>query len=98
MMRKALFIVAVMPFLASSAWSAEVTPTEQFTPALIPHPVATYLPITAEKNMCIMCHQPGVQGQKKVAGVPSAQPPSHVLNGKVAPNRYDCMLCHAEKK
>jgi hypothetical protein len=44
-----------------------------------------------------MCHKVGDGAQKKVAGVPSALPPSHVADGKVAPNRHECMLCHAEK-
>ena len=26
----------------------------------------------------------------------SELPPSHVSDGKVNPNRYECLLCHAE--
>jgi nitrate reductase cytochrome c-type subunit len=96
---KSLIVAALASGLCISAAVAApaAQAAESFTPAMIPHPVANYLPITPEKNMCVMCHKVGDGAQKKVAGVPSALPPSHVADGKVAPNRHECMLCHAEK-
>lgn len=95
---KVLVAVAfVSTMFAASAQAADPAASagQQFMPPMIPHPVESYLPITPEKNMCLMCHKPGVEGQKKTAGMPTALPPSHVEGGKVAPNRWECMLCHA---
>lgn len=100
-MKKTLICAAAaalcIPMISFAADSA-TTEAEKFEPSSIPHPVAAYLPITAEKNMCIMCHMPAAEGQKKTAGMPSGLPPSHVSNGKPSPIRHECMLCHVEKK
>lgn len=76
--------------------AAEVAISDQFTPPMIPHPVAAYLPITPTKNACLMCHQIPKPGMQKMKGMPTPLPPSHVTGDKVNPNRYECMLCHAE--
>lgn len=85
-----------IPMISFAAGTADAA--EKFEPSSIPHPTAAYLPITAEKNMCVMCHMPAAEGQKKTAGMPSGLPPSHVSDGKPAPSRHECMLCHVEKK
>ncbi len=64
-----------------------------FNPPLIPHPVAQYLPITPDKNMCLMCHKPAEPGVTPMA--PNL-PPSHLIDGHLAPMRWDCMMCHQE--
>lgn len=43
-----------------------------------------------------MCHIPGEPGMKVAKGSPTPLPPSHVTGDKVNPNRYECLLCHAE--
>ncbi len=81
-------------FAQNNATDAQIS--AEFTPPMIPHPTAAYLPITPTKNACLMCHRPGQPGQKKMKGMPTPLPPSHVTGDKVNPNRYECMLCHAE--
>ena len=54
---------------------AQTSELAKFAPPMIPHPIAAYIPITPEKNVCVMCH---------------------VTGDKVNPNRYECLLCHAE--
>lgn len=88
-----LFILA-FPVLAQTV--ADNPIAERFEPPMIPHPVANFLPITASKNACLMCHQVPKEGMVKKAGQPTPLPPSHVTGDKVNPNRYECMLCHAE--
>ncbi len=96
-MKKTLLTIA-LACLCSGAWAQQATTNEleKFAPPMTPHSTAQYLPITASKNACTMCHRPGMEGQQKMKGMPTALPPSHVTDGKVAPNRYECMLCHAE--
>ena len=63
-------------------------------PSPIPHPVANYLPITIDKNNCLMCHreQPADRARQK-----GEIPRSHyAAPGKLAGERFECMLCHAE--
>lgn len=63
-------------------------------PSPIPHPVANYLPITIDKNNCLMCHreQPADRARQK-----GEIPRSHYAQpGKLSGERYECTLCHAE--
>ena len=75
---------------------AQTSELAKFAPPMIPHPIAAYIPITPEKNVCVMCHIPGEPGMKVAKGSPTPLPPSHVTGDKVNPNRYECLLCHAE--
>lgn len=95
---KKLLLLSLFALSASQGAFAQQpqAAADQFQPPMIPHPVAAYLPITPTKNACLMCHQPGQPGQKVAKGMPTPLPPSHVSDGKVNPNRYECMLCHAE--
>ena len=43
-----------------------------------------------------MIHQPAKPGVEAKKGQPTPLPASHVTGDKVNPNRYECMLCHAE--
>lgn len=81
---------------AQSAATSDNAIAERYEPPMIPHAVAAFLPITPEKNACLMCHKVPTGDQKKVKGAPTPLPPSHVYDSKVNPNRYECMLCHAE--
>lgn len=63
-------------------------------PSPVPHPVANYLPITIDKNNCLMCHreQPADRTRQK-GEIPSSH---YAAPGKLAGERFECMLCHAE--
>ena len=41
---------------------AQTSELAKFAPPMIPHPIAAYIPITPEKNVCVMCHIPGRTG------------------------------------
>lgn len=73
-------------------------------PPQIPHDVSDFLPITAQTNMCLACHnQPALQGKKREKGAvvpipashytdhrtPGAKPGENVVNA-----RYNCNQCH----
>lgn len=68
-------------------------------PPLIPHGVADYLPITAEANMCVLCHAVA----EKEEGTPTPMPASHYTDLRNSPEkagdeivgaRYVCVSCH----
>jgi cytochrome c-type protein NapB len=73
-------------------------------PPQVSHGVGDFLPITAESNMCIACHnQPSQWGQKPVKGMATPIPPSHYTDRRNAPEvvgeqvvgaRYNCNQCH----
>ena len=60
-------------------------------PSTIPHPIESYLPITADKNTCLMCHKNASSEERKSGEIPM----SHLKNGKVTGDRWNCTLCHA---
>ncbi|MFZ3018623.1 MAG: nitrate reductase cytochrome c-type subunit [Gallionella sp.] len=73
-------------------------------PPQVSHSVAEFLPITAQSNLCVACHnQPGLWGQKREQGLPTPIPPSHYTDLRNAPGkvgeqlvgaRYNCNQCH----
>jgi len=73
-------------------------------PPQIPHDIGEFLPITAQNNMCIACHdQPAEWGKKLVKGMATPIPPSHYTDLRIAPGkvsdhlvnaRYNCNQCH----
>jgi cytochrome c-type protein NapB len=70
-------------------------------PPQIPHNIADFLPINAESNQCIRCHdKPAMMGKRKVKGIPTPMPESHYVkadDGKLsrAGSRHVCTQCHA---
>lgn len=76
-------------------------------PPQIPHDINYFLPITAQKNMCISCHaKPDQWGKKREQGTPTPIPPSHYTDLRNAPGkvtdhligaRYNCNLCHVRQ-
>lgn len=76
-------------------------------PPQISHSIGDFLPITAQSNMCIACHnQPAQWGQKREQGTATPIPPSHYTDqrnpqGKVGENlvgaRYNCNQCHVSQ-
>ena len=50
-------------------------------PGIIPHPIESYLPITAERNSCLMCHKNAVAEDRNA--------------GEITGDRWNCTLCHA---
>jgi cytochrome c-type protein NapB len=68
-------------------------------PPQIPHKIEAFEPITANKNLCVTCHdKPGLIG-KKTKGIPTSMPESHydTVEGKMTRNngRHICTQCHA---
>ena len=73
-------------------------------PPQIPHDVAAFLPITAQSNLCIACHNlPDQWGKKLVKGAATPIPPSHYtdlrnspgkVGGSLVNARFTCNQCH----
>lgn len=61
------------------------------SPPVIPHSVDGLLPITAEDNACIGCHDPGAAADSGATPIPE----SHRPGGKLDGHRYLCVFCHA---
>jgi len=78
--------------------------TTKGAPPQIPHDITDFLPITAESNMCIACHnQPDNWGKPRAQGTPTPIPQSHYTDLRNAPGkvtdhlinaRYTCNQCH----
>jgi len=76
----------------------------QGAPPQIPHDIGGFLPITAQGNMCIGCHdQPAQWGKKRGKGTPTPIPQSHYTDMRNAPGkvsqhlvkaRFNCNQCH----
>lgn len=60
-------------------------------PKPVPHSVTEYLPITQDKNACILCHKRGGVQPKK-GEIPGTH---YEKDGKLSALRWECMLCHA---
>jgi len=69
-------------------------------PPQIPHNIDDFLPINAQSNQCLRCHdKPSMMGKKKVKGMPTPIPESHYVkadDGKLTHSgaRYFCNQCH----
>ena len=77
-------------FAAGPIWSAPQADAVG-TPGVVPHPIADYLPITIDKNMCLMCHRKASGSVAQKGEIPL----SHFKAGKLSGERYECTLCHA---
>lgn len=90
-MKKLLWLALSSALLSSFSVQAKDSADIIGAPATIPHPIASYLPITPEQNMCVMCHkeQSGKTPQKMEI------PSTHFINHQLDPARYECTLCHA---
>ena len=79
-------LAAALMLTAGAAFSAD----DQIVgaPGVIPHPIDSYLPISVDKNACLMCHQLA-QGDKREK---MQIPVSHAENGKITRNQ--CTMCH----
>lgn len=74
-------------------------------PPNIPHQIAGFVPIKANANACMGCHnRPDLQGQQKVKGIPTPMPASHYTDLRRSPDqvgqqvvgaRFICTQCHA---
>ena len=82
--------------------SDRITPSYHTAPPSVPHVVEKYLPITAETNDCLDCHDRFDKiGKKYVKGKKLPMPKSHYggFAGKgkadeVSGSRYTCVQCH----
>ena len=74
------------------------------SPPQIPHDIRSFLPITAKRNMCVLCHnQPNQWGKQRATGTPTPMPTSHYTDLRNAPGkvtdqpiraRFNCDQCH----
>ena len=70
-------------------------------PPMISHPIAEYVPITADSNKCLACHdRPGAWGKGAAKGQATPAPASHyakTAGGQfaLAGAQYNCVACHA---
>jgi nitrate reductase cytochrome c-type subunit len=70
-------------------------------PPMINHPVDSYLPITANANGCLGCHdRPQEIGRKVAKGQPATASASHYAKGadgklQMSGASYNCLSCHA---
>ena len=71
MLSLAALVFAPVVYAQQPAQSSELA---KFAPPMIPHPIAAYIPITPEKNACVMCHIPGEPGMKVAKGSPISFP------------------------
>lgn len=67
-------------------------------PPQIPHKIDQFVPITTNKNMCIVCHdKPSMMG-KKTKGIATALPESHYNKVEArwerSNARFNCTQCH----
>jgi cytochrome c-type protein NapB len=60
-------------------------------PKPVPHSVTEYLPITQDKNACILCHK-RAGAQPKKGEIPATH---YEKDGKLSALRWECSLCHA---
>lgn len=90
---------------AKSAGENKLLPRAyQGAPPQIPHDIGDFLPITAQNNMCVACHNlPDQWGGPRGKGIPTPIPQSHYTDLRNAPGkvsdhlinaRYNCNLCH----
>jgi nitrate reductase cytochrome c-type subunit len=86
----AILVAAAAAFTLGSAVSTSAYAAGDGTPKVIPHPIDSYVPITADKNACLGCHQLA----KDEKGAKTQIPLSHQENGKVAQMRWNCTMCH----
>lgn len=80
--------------------AASAAPDAAASAPPVPHAIEPHLPITAQKNPCLVCHdRPELVGQPK-GTIATPMPASHYFrggDGKLAVARvaYVCTTCHA---
>jgi nitrate reductase cytochrome c-type subunit len=90
--------LGVVVFALSAALHARSVEAADAAPP-VRHAVEPYLPITAQKNPCLTCHdRPELVGHPKV-GIATPMPASHYFRGEggkptVARASYVCTTCH----
>ncbi len=85
------------PFAADGKGATGAAKAAYGAPPLVPHPVDEFLPISADKNACVGCHDR--PGAKKAKGDATPLPALHYVRGEAKPrlsgDYYNCGLCHA---
>jgi nitrate reductase cytochrome c-type subunit len=96
-----LFAALTAGLLGSAAHAAaSAAPDAAPTAPPVPHAIEPHLPITAQKNPCLVCHdRPELVGHPK-GTIATPMPASHYFrggDGKLAVARvaYVCTTCHA---
>lgn len=78
-------------FAAGPIWSAPQADAVG-TPGVVPHPIADYLPITIDKNMCLMCHRKASgsvaqKGEIPLSHFKAGKLPASAMNARSAMRR-----------
>lgn len=70
----------------------------------IPHDISNFLPIAAQNNICISCHNiPGQWGKTREPGMPTPMPATHytdlrsssgTVSDQINNARFNCNQCH----
>jgi cytochrome c-type protein NapB len=69
-------------------------------PPQVPHRIDKYLPVNADLNKCLECHDEPDKIGKKVKGKPTPMSETHYVKSDkdelvISNKRYVCSLCHA---
>ncbi|TLD97521.1 nitrate reductase cytochrome c-type subunit [Helicobacter jaachi] len=82
---------------ASAGESTRIERSYENAPPMIPHNIDDMLPITADNNQCLACHDPAIAADIGAIPVPA----SHTYDlrtdkklNEVAHARFNCVLCH----
>ena len=90
-------VATPQPFAADGTGVTGAAKGAYGAPPLVPHAVDDFLPITADKNACIACHDR--PGAKKAKGEGTPMPALHYVRADGKPrlsgDYYGCSLCHA---
>ena len=85
------------PFAADGKGVTGAARAAYGAPPLVPHAVDDFLPITADKNACVGCHDK--PGAKKTKGDGTPMPALHYVKAegkaRLSGDYYNCGLCHA---
>lgn len=73
-----------------------------YIPPQIPHKIDSYLPVTAEDNQCLDCHdKPNLIGKKNTSKIPMSREhyvdlraTGDEMQGDIVGARFNCTQCH----
>lgn len=92
----------VIEYPKTSPSAAQALPRDwDGAPPQVPHNIDSFVPITANKNLCVNCHdKPMMIGKKKIKGIPTPMSEAHYVkadDGKLVRSggRFTCTQCHA---
>lgn len=83
------------PFAADGKGAGGAAQAAYAAPPLVPHETEAFMPVTADKNACLGCHDK--PGAKKKKGEPTPVPKLHYAKSgeRLSGDYYNCPLCHS---